>query len=85
MNNTDSKQCLQFKNDAHRSSVIECVVELNQPRMVQERHDLHLPFDIPSVFLALHGDCFGCQLQPGLLLFTIVNGAKFSSEIITSA
>ena len=72
--------CLQFEDDAHNVVVVEGIVELDKPRVLEGAHNIHFTLNISSVFSFGGRDKLGGQLQSCLFFSYPIYGAEFSSN-----
>ena len=57
---THTRAYLQLEDDVELVLVVERIVQLNQPGMVQAAHDVDLAHHVAPVLLLLVGDNTGC-------------------------
>lgn len=73
------KAHLQFQDDAHHFLVLERIVQLCYKMVLQNIHDVHLPFHVASVAPVRDADEFCSQLQIRSFLPTFVHGPELAS------
>lgn len=71
----------QLEHNVDLLAVLDGVVELYEPGMLQAPHDLDLTLDGPPVLLARRVDHLGRESQPGAPLPAPVHRAKLASII----
>uniref|UniRef100_A0A182QGL8 Uncharacterized protein n=1 Tax=Anopheles farauti TaxID=69004 RepID=A0A182QGL8_9DIPT len=69
--NSSPPWMLRLEDDVEFVLVVERIVQLDQPRMVQAAHDVNLPHHVAPVFLLLVRYDLGRQLQSGRFLATV--------------